>query len=83
MTTLERLRDEVFQLPANERTSLAHDLLASLENEPVDEDSEVELVALIRERSRQLNSGEVVGLDWRESLVQARAELASRMATLQ
>ena len=81
MTTLERLRNEVFQLPANERTSLARDLLASLENEPEDEDSEAELIALVRERSRQLNSGEVVGLDWRESLAQARAQLATRMAS--
>ena len=82
MTTLERLRDEVFQLPASERTSLARDLLASLENEPEDEDSGVELAALVRERSRQLRSGEVVGLDWRESLAQARTQLAARMASL-
>ncbi len=82
MTTLERLRDEMFQLPADERTSLARDLLASLENELEDEDSEAELVALIRERSRQLGSGEVVGLNWRESLSQARTQLAARMASL-
>lgn len=80
MTTIERLRREAFQLPIHERTALARDLLASLEAETADEDAESELVALVRERSRQLDSGEAVALDWRESLAQVRAQLAARLA---
>ncbi|MBC8116641.1 MAG: addiction module protein [Candidatus Saccharimonas sp.] len=80
MTTIERLRREAFQLPIHERTALARDLLASLEAETADEDAESELVALVRERSRQLDSGEAVALDWRESLALVRAQLAARLA---
>lgn len=80
MTTIERLRREAFQLPIHERTALARDLLASLEAETADEDAESELVALVRERSRQLDSGAAVALDWRESLALVRAKLAARLA---
>ena len=81
MTTIERLREEAFRLPVHERTALARDLLASLEGERnLDEDAEAELVSLVRERSRQLDAGEAVALDWRESITNTRTQLAARMA---
>ncbi len=82
MTTMERLRGELFQLPFQDRAALVRDLLASLEGErDIDEDAASELVAIVRERSRQLDTGEAIALDWRESIANTRTQLAARMAT--
>lgn len=82
MTTMERLRGELFQLPFQERTALVRDLLASLEGErDIGEAAASELVAIVRECSMQLDTGGAIALDWRDSIANTRSQLAARVAT--
>ena len=86
MTTIERLRGEFMELPINERAILARELLSSLDddNDFIDDELELdpdyarELAAVVMERSRQLDAGEVKGVDAFESLSQLRKELEAR-----
>ena len=74
----------------SERATLARELLASLDDqggdvEPddldvLDDEVAAEVAALARQRSQQLDSGEAVARDYRESLEMARAEVAARSA---
>jgi len=75
------LRSELLSLPAAERAVLAVELLASLDEEPSEDDpAEVDRAwgnEMVR-RSQQITSGEVTTLSWSEVLEQVAANHNSR-----
>jgi putative addiction module component (TIGR02574 family) len=74
---LERLEAEALELPARERAALAHRLIASLDEGPEDDPTEVEL-AWEEEIQRRLDAyrrGEVQPVSSDEVFAKARALL--------
>ena len=69
--TAEQLLDAVLALPSEERLEVAEAVLASLQSsdQPPLDDSWREV---IRRRSAELGSGQVVGIPWEEVKRQAR-----------
>lgn len=65
--TADDLRDEVLALPAQDRARIASDLLASLDDEHVDEAEIDRLWSIETERrAAMLDSGEASTLTWDE-----------------
>ena len=58
-TEFERLRDELLALPTDFRASLAHALIASLEDE-IDRDAEQLWADEIRRRDEEIRSGRAI-----------------------
>jgi len=58
-TEFERLRDELLALPTDFRVSLAHALIASLEDE-IDRDAEQLWADEIRRRDEEIRSGRAI-----------------------
>lgn len=69
---------EAMALPADERATVAAELLASLDEDTADDPAEVEAawVAEIERRARRVMAGQTEGVSWDE--VRARAEAALR-----
>jgi putative addiction module component (TIGR02574 family) len=74
---LERLESEALELPVRERAALAHRLIASLDEGPEDDPTEVELAweEEIRRRLAAYRSGEVQTIPSDEVFVRAHALL--------
>jgi putative addiction module component (TIGR02574 family) len=72
---LQRLESEALELPVSERAALAHRLIASLDEGPENDPTEVELAweGEIRQRLAAYRSGEAVSSD--EVFAHARARL--------
>jgi putative addiction module component (TIGR02574 family) len=75
---LERLETEALELSARERAALAHRLIASLDEGPDDDPTEVELAweVEIRERLGAYRRGEVETISSADVFAKARALLA-------
>lgn len=69
---------EARTLPIDERANVAAELLASLDDDAVDDPAEVEAAwaAEIEKRARRVMAGESAGIAWEE--VRTRAEAALR-----
>ena len=74
----QELLREVLTLPIDERANVAAELLASLDDDAVDNPAEVEAAwaAEIEKRARRVIAGESAGIAWED--VRARAEAALR-----
>jgi putative addiction module component (TIGR02574 family) len=74
---LERLEPEALELPVHERAALAHRLIASLDDGPEDDPTEVELAweEEIHRRLAAYRSGEVQTISSDEVFAKARALL--------
>jgi putative addiction module component (TIGR02574 family) len=64
------IRDLVLQLPADQRASLARDLLSSLDGSA--ENFEGEWTAEAESRAEAYAAGQIVARDWEASLARAR-----------
>ncbi|MFN0018765.1 MAG: addiction module protein [Pirellulaceae bacterium] len=73
MNTLEDIRTQALGLTGNQRASLAHDLLVSLEDEAPDADAASAWGEEIESRSAAFAAGSIKAFDWRESLARSRA----------
>lgn len=75
MIAAQELLSQALQLPAGERARMAHELLLSLESEPIEEGYdaawEQELVA----RVKQMDEGKAELLDWREAHEEIREKI--------
>ncbi len=69
---------EALALPVDDRAKVAAELLASLDDEAIENPAEVEAAwaAEIEKRARRVMAGESVGVAWED--VRARAEAALR-----
>jgi putative addiction module component (TIGR02574 family) len=76
MSVEPELIDRVLLLPVGERAALARKIILSLEPTDFDSDSEAAWDAEIEARLAQVDRGEVVLIDWRESIERARRSLA-------
>lgn len=81
MSRVDDFRDQMFQLPPEERAGLALDLLLSLESAPLDTESDSAWAEVIRERADQVAAGNFEAVEWRDSVAQARAMLAERRSS--
>jgi putative addiction module component (TIGR02574 family) len=74
---LERLETEALELPVRERAALAHRLIASLDEGPDDDPTEVELAweGEIRQRLEAYRNGEVQAVSSDDVFAKARALL--------
>jgi putative addiction module component (TIGR02574 family) len=74
---LQRLESEALELPVSERAALAHRLIASLDEGPEDDPTDVELAweGEIRRRLAAYRSGEVQAISSEEVFAKARALL--------
>jgi putative addiction module component (TIGR02574 family) len=77
--TREAVLHEALKLPHTERADVAAELLASLEEEPVESLEEVERAwaVEIERRARRELSGEPVGLPWEQVKERIQGRLAS------
>ena len=73
-TELEKLKDDLLALPPDSRASLAHALIASLDEE-VDEDVERRWAQEIRRRDNDIKNGQAVLRPVDEVLRDARERL--------
>lgn len=78
MSTVDHLREQVLTLPSNERATLATILLASLEAEPIDGDSQEAWKVEAESRALAYSQGKLTASDWRESVERVRQALANR-----
>ncbi len=78
MSTVDRLREQLLELPARERATLATLLLASLEAEPLDDSSQQAWKDEAESRSLAYSQGQLTARDWRESVDRIRQVLAQR-----
>ena len=78
MIAAQQILTQALQLPANERAKMAHELLVSLESEPIEEGYdaawEQELVA----RVKQIDEGTAELVDWREAQEEIRKKLREK-----
>jgi putative addiction module component (TIGR02574 family) len=74
--TRRDLHDRVLALPPDERARLAHDIISSLDG-PGDPGAAEEWVREIERRVREVKSGAVKLVDWKD----ARARILKRLAT--
>jgi putative addiction module component (TIGR02574 family) len=74
---LQRLETEALELPVSDRAALAHRLIASLDEGPEDDPTDVELAweDEIRQRLAAYRSGEVQAVSSKEVFVKARTIL--------
>lgn len=76
--TAENLLTQALQLPLDQRAKIAHELLPSLESEPMEEGYdaawEQELVA----RVKQIDEEKAELLDWREAQEEIRQKLREK-----
>ena len=77
MSTLERLETEALELPVRERAALAHRLIASLDEGPDDDPTEVELAweEEIHWRLEAYRNGEVQAISSDDVFAKARSLL--------
>ena len=78
MTTADDVRYQALALTAEERASLARDLLLSLESAELDLSVEQEWAAEVERRAEAYARGETTASDWRESVERTRRALAAR-----
>jgi putative addiction module component (TIGR02574 family) len=76
MNAANDLMDLAMQLPPDERASLAHQLLLSLEPASSDTDHEAAWAAEIEARLARVEQGNYSASDWREALARIRQSLA-------
>jgi putative addiction module component (TIGR02574 family) len=69
------LHDQALALPPDERARLAHDIISSLDG-PADPGAAEEWVREIERRVREVKSGAVKLVDWKD----ARARILKRLA---
>ena len=79
-TQADRLRDQALDLPAEERATLAYDLLASLDPPPAEEDPDAVMADWgkeIRRRIADVRAGRVVPISKEECIEGMRAAVAA------
>lgn len=76
MSVPSDLVDRVLALPERDRARLAHQLLASLDPAPQDEDDEAWLAEILR-RADEVRAGETPGVSWDEIHAEAKAKLCA------
>jgi hypothetical protein len=76
MSVESELIDRVLLLPAGDRAALARRIILSLEPTDFDSDAEDAWNAEIEARIGQVDRGEVIPIDWRQSIERARRSLA-------
>ena len=69
------VEEEAMRLPARSRARLAERLIASLDQEPADPDTEELWAAVAQRRAEELASGKVEGIPIETVLTKARAAL--------
>ena len=71
---------EALELPVHERADVAAELLASLDDAPLENQAEVEAAwaAEIERRARRVMAGESAGIPWDDVRRRAEAELRKR-----
>lgn len=75
MDTFENIRSQALGLTANQRASLAHDLLVSLEDDAPDANAATAWGEEIESRSAAIAVGNMEASHWRESLARSKAAL--------
>ncbi len=80
MIGAQELLTHALQLPLDERASMAHHLLLSLEGEPFEEDYETAWEEELIQRVRSLDEGQSVAVDWREAHEEIRLKLREKKA---
>ena len=74
-SVLKRLEDEAMTLPPRSRARLARRLIASLDPEPVDSESEKLWADEAQRRAAELANGELAGIPVKTVFTKARAAL--------
>jgi putative addiction module component (TIGR02574 family) len=69
------LEDEIMRLPTNLRARLAERLIASLDQDSIDPDAEMQWVVEAQRRAEELASDKAVGIPAEQALARARAAL--------
>jgi putative addiction module component (TIGR02574 family) len=78
MTIAQQVREQALQLPPQERATLAHDLIASLEPSESPDVVEAAWFAEIESRAEAYERGELKADDWQISLERSRQRLRQR-----
>ena len=78
MTITEQVRDQALRLPAEDRASLARDLLESLEPQEAPEVVEAAWLEEIEARAEAYSGGQLAADDWKSSLERAQQRLRER-----
>jgi hypothetical protein len=81
LSAVEEIRSRALQLPREDRATLAHDLLLSLEPDEFDRDAESAWAAEIAARSAAVARGEFTAYDSQESLARMRAMVTQRRSS--
>ncbi|HSZ56829.1 MAG TPA: addiction module protein [Tepidisphaeraceae bacterium] len=81
MSTASDLFSKVMELPQLERAELAHRLLLSLEDEPIDPDAEAAWGLELETRAASLDKGEARSSPWRETISRMRRNLEGKGKT--
>lgn len=78
MIAAQELLAQALQLPMDERAMMAHELLLSLDSEPVDDGYEEAWEQELANRVKLLHEGKAELLDWREAHAEIRKELREK-----
>jgi len=83
MSSLNQIRRQALQLSASERAGLVRELLLSLEEVDLENDTDIEAAWMdeIRARAEAVASGNFTASDWRESVDRIRNELERRRSS--
>ena len=78
MTSAQELLTQALQLPVDERTNMARQLMLSLESEPFEEDYEQAWEKEIAQRLKRMDEGKSQLVNWREAHEQIRSKLGNK-----
>lgn len=76
--TAENLLTQALQLPLDQRAKMAHELLLSLESEPMEEGYDAAWEQELVVRVKQIDEGTAELLDWREAQEEIRKKLREK-----
>jgi hypothetical protein len=78
MSPFDEFLASALQMPANDRATLAHQLLLSLEAGDFDADSEAAWATELEIRLARIERGDFQARDWRDALAQMRQSLSRK-----
>lgn len=78
MIAAQQILTQALQLPADERAKMAHELLLSLESEPIEEGYDAAWEQELVSRVKQIDEGTAELLDWRDAQEEIRKKLREK-----